>query len=57
MPPAACRPFAIRPPGPWLSGSAYGPTWSWSPQGSMPRTEVGKVKRVHEQVDDVDPLA
>ena len=27
------------------------------PQGSMPRTEVGKVKRVHEQVDDVDPLA
>jgi phenylacetate-CoA ligase len=27
------------------------------PAGSMPRTEVGKVKRVHEQVDDVDPLA
>ena len=23
------------------------------PEGSMPRTEVGKVKRVHEQVDDV----
>jgi len=27
------------------------------PAGSMPRTEVGKVKRVYEQVDDVDPLA
>jgi phenylacetate-CoA ligase len=27
------------------------------PEGSMPRTEVGKVKRVYEQVDDVDPLA
>ena len=26
-------------------------------EGSMPRTEVGKVKRVYEQVDDVDPLA
>lgn len=25
--------------------------------GSMPRTEVGKVKRVFEQVDDTDPLA
>jgi phenylacetate-CoA ligase len=27
------------------------------PAGSMPRTEVGKVQRVFEQVDDVDPLA
>ena len=27
------------------------------PEGSMPRTEVGKVKRVFEQVDDTDPLA
>ena len=27
------------------------------PEGSMPRTEVGKVKRVYEQVDDTDPLA
>ena len=26
------------------------------PEGSMPRTEVGKVKRVFEQVDDADPL-
>ncbi len=26
------------------------------PEGSMPRTEVGKVKRVFEQVDDTDPL-
>jgi phenylacetate-coenzyme A ligase PaaK-like adenylate-forming protein len=26
------------------------------PEGSMPRTEVGKVKRVFEQVDDDDPL-
>ena len=25
-------------------------------EGSMPRTEVGKVKRVFEQVDDNDPL-
>jgi len=27
------------------------------PEGSMPRTEVGKVKRVFEQIDDTDPLA
>jgi hypothetical protein len=27
------------------------------PDGSMGRTEVGKVKRVFEQVDDNDPLA
>ncbi|MCP4851024.1 MAG: phenylacetate--CoA ligase [Actinomycetia bacterium] len=26
------------------------------PEGSMPRTEVGKVKRVFEQVDDTNPL-
>jgi phenylacetate-CoA ligase len=26
------------------------------PEGSMPRTEVGKVKRVFEQIDDTDPL-
>ncbi|HAQ22115.1 MAG TPA: hypothetical protein DCR10_01075, partial [Acidimicrobiaceae bacterium] len=26
------------------------------PEGSMPRTEVGKVKRVYEQLDDRDPL-
>jgi len=26
------------------------------PEGSMPRNEVGKVKRVFEQVDDTDPL-
>jgi phenylacetate-CoA ligase len=27
------------------------------PERSMPRTEAGKVKRVFEQVDDIDPLA
>ena len=27
------------------------------PEGSMPRTEVGKVKRVFEQIDDTNPLA
>ena len=25
-------------------------------EGSMPRNEVGKVKRVFEQVNDIDPL-